>query len=58
MRRKRSKGNDRKPGKGDRPALDREVARLAAALAAIAAMEALPLGSSAPPRRRRRRCAT
>jgi len=58
MRRKRSKGNDRKPEKSRTPAVDPSVARLAAALEAIAAMDALPLASSAPPRRRRRRCAT
>jgi hypothetical protein len=52
MRRKRSKRNDRKP------VPDLSILELAAALEAIAAMEALPLASSAPPRRRRRRCAT
>jgi len=58
MRRKRSRGNDRKPEKGSTPAVDPSVARLAAVLEQIAAMDALPLAPSAPPRRRRRRCAT
>jgi hypothetical protein len=58
MRSKRSKGNDRKPVKRSTPVVDPSVARLAAVLEQIAAMDALPLGSSAPPRRRRRRCAT
>jgi len=57
MRSKRRKSNDRKPGKDSMPLADPEVVRLAAALEAIAAMDALPL-VSAPPRRRRRRCAT
>ena len=58
MRRQRSKGNDRKPGKNSPSVLDREVVRLAAALEAIAAMQALPLASTPPPRKRRRQCAT
>jgi hypothetical protein len=57
MRSKRSKCNGRQPGKDSRSVVDRQVLRLAAALEAIAAMDALPL-VSAPSRKRRRRCAT
>jgi hypothetical protein len=56
MRRKRSKGNSRKPGKDSPLVVDQEVVRLAAALEAIAAMDALPRVPSH--RRRRRACAT
>jgi hypothetical protein len=42
MRRKRSKRNDRKPGKGDPRAIDPSLARLAAVLEQIATMSALP----------------
>jgi hypothetical protein len=41
-----------------KPRLDPSIVELAAVLEAIAAMDALPLASSLPPRRRRRRCAT
>jgi len=55
MRRQRiKKRTTRHDGK---PRLDPSMVELAAALEAIAAMDALPL-ASAPPRRRRRRCAT
>ena len=54
MRRKRSTGKNRKPGNGSRPALDPEVVRLAAALEAIAAMDALPRVPPVPLRPRRR----
>jgi hypothetical protein len=57
MRKKRIRCNGCKPGKNSRPVLDAQVVRLAAALEAIAAMDALPL-ASAPPGKRRRRCAT
>ena len=57
MRRKRSRGNDRKPVNG-KPVLDPSLEKLAAVLQQIATMDALPLAPSAPPRRRRRRCAT
>jgi len=58
MGRKRSTGNSRKPGKGSRPVVDREIVRLAAALEAIAAMDSLPLIPFPPHHKRRRRCAT
>jgi hypothetical protein len=58
MRRKRSTSKSGKPGKDSTPAMDPSVARLAAVLQQIATMDALPLASSAPPRKRRRRCAT
>jgi hypothetical protein len=54
MRRKRSTGKSRKPGKGDPRAIDPSVARLAAVLEAIAAMDALPRVASSPNQRRRR----
>ena len=58
MRRKRSTSKSRKPGKDSTPPVDPSVARLAALLEQIATMDALPVAPSAPPRRRRRRCAT
>lgn len=58
MRRKRNKGNGRKPEKDSPSEWDREVVRLAAVLEAIAAMDALPLAPAPLPRRSRRRCAT
>jgi hypothetical protein len=57
MTRKRSKRNCSKPGRDSAPGVDPSVARLAAVPEQIATMEALPL-VSAPPHRRRRRCAT
>jgi hypothetical protein len=59
MHAKRNKQHhNRKPAKDGMPVLDPSLEKLAAALEAIAAMDALPLASSPPPRRRRRRCAT
>jgi hypothetical protein len=58
MHRKLNKHHhNRKPAKDGMPVLDPSLEKLAAALEAIAAMDALPL-ASAPTRRRRRRCAT
>jgi hypothetical protein len=56
MRSKRMRRNGRKPG-GSQP-VDREISRLAAALEAIAAMDALPLASAPQRNKRRRGCAT
>ena len=58
MPRKRIKPCARTPAKDGQPAADTERARLAAVLVQIAAMDALPLVPSPPPRQRRRRCAT
>jgi hypothetical protein len=60
MRRKRSskQHHNGKPVRDGLPVLDPSLERLATVLEAIAAMDALPLAPSAPPRRRRRRCAT
>jgi hypothetical protein len=56
MRTKRIKRHNGKPDAP--PALDPSVEKMAAMLVKIAGMDALPLASSPPLRRRRRRCAT
>jgi len=58
MRRKPIKRHHGKPAKDGLPVLDPSLEDLAAALEAIAGMDALPLVPSRPPRRKRRRCAT
>ena len=58
MRRKRTKHHNGKPAKDVAPVLDPSVENLAAVLVEIASMDTLPLASSPPSRRRRRRCAT
>ena len=58
MRTKQIKRHNGKPVMGAPPALDPSVEKMAATLVKIAGMDALPLASSAPLRRRRRRCAT
>jgi len=57
MRRKPIKRHNGKPVKDVAPVLDPSLENLAAVLVEIAGMDALPLASS-PPRRRRGRCAT
>jgi hypothetical protein len=57
MRRKPIKHHNGKPAKDVALVLDPTLENLAAVLLEIAGMDALPLASS-PPRRRRRRCAT
>jgi len=58
MRRKPIKRHHGKPAKDVAPVLDPSLESLAAVLVQIAGMDALPLASSPPPCRRRRRCAT
>jgi hypothetical protein len=58
MRTKRIKRHNGKPVMDSPPALDPSVEKMAAMLVKIAGMDALPLASSQPLRRRRRRCAT
>jgi hypothetical protein len=58
MRRKPIQRHNGKPVKDVAPVLDPSLENLAAVLVEIATMDTLPLASSPPSRRRRRRCAT